>query len=158
MKMLKPVVYGYFDDVPNKERLYTGKDSKVQQHQRDQCDMRMIMKNFLKTGEITHINNRSMKFLDTTQATDYDRSLQILLDAEEAFYQLHVDVREKFHNDPREMMQFMNDPSNLDEAIKLGLAKRRKADIAEDSSKGHSETTSVSPVGEQGGGSPTSAA
>jgi phage internal scaffolding protein len=43
------------------------------------------------------------------------------MDAQYQFDQLPALIRDRFHNDPQEMLAFLNDPNNYDEAIKLGL-------------------------------------
>lgn len=124
-KKQQNVVYGYFDDVPHKEILNTGSESKVQHHQAETCDMKVILNKFLKTGDPVHLNQRQKRYLDCTLAQDYDQSLQTVIDAQEAFYSLPSKVRERFHNDPKEMLEFVNNKDNLDEAIELGLAERK---------------------------------
>lgn len=152
-------VYGYFDDVPDKERLHTGSESRVQQHHAEACDMKQILNNFMRTGEVPLSSNK-MQFIDATEATSYDESLQIVLDAQDTFAELPSKVRKKFNNDPRELLLFMDDPSNLEEARELGLAEPEP--IPEPRYVGepvHSlEINAGSPEGEQGGVIQTSVA
>lgn len=120
-------VYGYFDEVPDKEILHTGYESKVQQHMAADCDMKVIMERFLKTGTVPQISPERMSFIDATSAEDYDRSLQLVIDAESSFNDLPSKIRNKFDNDPSKFLSFMNDDKNLDEAVELGLVKRDKS-------------------------------
>lgn len=125
-------VYGYFDRVSVK--LDTGSDSFVQQHHAETCDMRVIISKFLKTGDQTVLNQRQKQYLDCTSASDYDTALQTVIDAQDAFYSLPAHVRERFNNDPSQLLEFVDNEDNLDEAIKLGLAERNDV-IASDQDK-----------------------
>lgn len=44
-------------------------------------------------------------------------------DAEDLFNQFPADIRTRFENDPVKMIEFLEDPKNLDEAIKMGFVK-----------------------------------
>lgn len=44
-------------------------------------------------------------------------------EAEDLFMQFPAQTRERFENDPVKFVEFMEDPNNFDEAVKLGLAK-----------------------------------
>ena len=45
--------------------------------------------------------------------------------AEEAFNAMPAEVRDRFQNDPGRFLEFANDASNYDEALKMGLAIKR---------------------------------
>ena len=45
--------------------------------------------------------------------------------AAEAFAAMPADVRDRFQNDPGRFLEFANDASNYDEALKMGLAIKR---------------------------------
>lgn len=143
MKKQIPKVYGYFDTP--RVVVHTGTDSKVQQHQADDCDMKTIINRFLKTGEITHISNQRMQFLDVTHSTDYDKSLQIVLDAQDTFFELPSNLRSRFNNDPSQFLKFMDDPNNKEEAIEMGLAQRPPQKMASKNDTGSSKN----PVGDE---------
>lgn len=46
-------------------------------------------------------------------------------EAQELFLQYPADLRERFDNDPVRLVEFLEDPGNLDEAVKLGLVEKR---------------------------------
>lgn len=141
MKKVKSpnVVYGYFDSP--RAVVHTGSESKVQQHQADDCDMKTIISRFLKTGEITHISPQKMQFLDATSASSYDQSLQLVLDAQDTFHELPSHLRSRFENDPRQFLNFMDDPTNLDEAVELGLVQRSPQKTAHQNEMDSSKTS-----------------
>lgn len=95
--------------------------SRTQQQFKDEVNVNNIMKKYRKTGQITHLNNRTGKYADLSNAQDYFESIQTIRTASEAFDQLPSELRKRFHNEPAEMLQFINDPKNYDEGVKLGL-------------------------------------
>lgn len=81
------------------------------------------MKKYHSSGMITHINRRKGQYLDVSQLKDYQSSLQTVIDAQESFMTLPSEVRKKFANNPQQLISFLADPKNTDEAISLGLKK-----------------------------------
>jgi len=95
--------------------------SKTQQQFKDEVNVNNIMKKYRATGTITHLNNKEGKFADISNAQDYLESIQTITTANEAFHQLPSEIRRRFHNDPAELLEFINDPNNHDEGVKLGI-------------------------------------
>lgn len=93
----------------------------TQQQFKDEVNINNIMKKYQRTGVITHLNNRQGKFADISNAPDYLEAQQIIVKADQAFDQLPSDIRQRFHNDPAEMLAFINNPKNHDEGVKLGI-------------------------------------
>lgn len=99
----------------------------AQQQFKDQCDVNQIMKKYLKTGTITHINNtRQGVYADLSQVPlDYQEALNTVIRAKDAFQEVPSHIRLRFQNDPGQMLRFLADPANQEEAIKLGLMVRK---------------------------------
>lgn len=95
--------------------------TKTQQQFKDQCDVNHIMKKYAKTGEITHLNIKKGQYLDMSDIPSYDDALNIVIKAQKAFDELPSGARKRFNNNPAEMLSFLQDEKNTDEAIKLGL-------------------------------------
>lgn len=87
----------------------------------DECDINVIMARFEKTGVLTSENAQSPRYGDFSDVIDYDESLRVVMEAEEAFMALPAKVRARFQNDPSEIIEFVRDPANLQEAVSLGL-------------------------------------
>lgn len=66
------------------------------------------------------------KFGDFTEAQElgFRGAMDRLKEATDAFNQLPATIRRRFGNDPGELMNFLADENNADEAIKLGLLKK----------------------------------
>lgn len=102
-------------------RIYSSGVSRTQQHMKDECDINKIMARVRRGSAITHINNRVPMYGDFTKMPSYKDALNVVINARNAFMALPALVRERFHNDPHELISFVQDPSNKDEAIRLGL-------------------------------------
>lgn len=100
--------------------------SRTKQEFRDECDINNILAQYRQTGMIRHISARAAQgaYMDLPDPVDFQMSTNIILEATSAFMTLPSKVRERFFNDPERFLQFMADPANQDEAIKLGLATR----------------------------------
>jgi Chlamydia-phage Chp2 scaffold (Chlamy_scaf). len=62
---------------------------------------------------------------DFDEVFDFQSAMNVLVQAERSFMGLPANVRKRFSNDPGQMMEFLNDSSNYDEAVKLGLVQAR---------------------------------
>lgn len=82
------------------------------------------MSRYKKTGILgdpATIGKRKAIFADCTELTDF-HSLQIkIANAKQGFMQLPSDLRARFDNEPYKLVSFLQDESNYDEAVKLGL-------------------------------------
>lgn len=87
----------------------------------DDCDINTIVQRFLKTGEVTHLNNFQGKYADVSEIKDLAESMVQVQYAKEAFMSLPSRIRNRFNNDPVELIDFLADSKNKDEAIQLGL-------------------------------------
>lgn len=96
-------------------------ESLTQQQFKDECNVNNIMAKYKKTGLLTHINRHQAQFGDFASIEDYQVSLHKLMQAQESFAQLPSEIRSKFLNDPANLIEFVSDPKNNEEAIKLGL-------------------------------------
>lgn len=99
--------------------------SRTKQSFVEECDINNILKQYQKTGQIRHITAQAEKgqYVDLPEPIDFQESLNTVMRAEEAFATLPAKLRNRFGNDPSEFLEFMGDPANQDEIIKLGLAK-----------------------------------
>lgn len=95
--------------------------SKTDQSQKQDCDVNYIVAKYRKTGQITHLAKRRGYYADVSTIPDLTEALSIVSTASDAFNALPSQLRKRFGNDPQEMIAFLQDPSNLEESIKLGL-------------------------------------
>lgn len=98
--------------------------TKTQQQFAAECDVNNIMKKYLQTGEIHHINRKTGVYADLSMITDYQDMLDTVLHAQSAFKELPAEVRKEFDNNPQKLIDFLGDEKNREKAIKLGLINK----------------------------------
>lgn len=94
--------------------------SLAQQQFRDECDINTIVKRFGLTGELPG-DFEMPQSGDFTGITNFQEAMNAVRNAEEMFMLVPADVRSRFANDAGRFVEFFNDASNRDEAMKLGL-------------------------------------
>ena len=132
MKRISPRVQ-YVDDKP----------SMTQQSFKDQCDIKKIIAKRQSLGIPLQIENDPFGGVvqDFSGSIDYRENLHKVMRAEQAFMALPAKLRQRFDNDPANLISFLEDDKNYDEAQKLGLLK---AD-AKQQGKNDDKTTNNSP-------------
>ena len=116
--------------------------TRTQQQFKDQCDVNQIMAKYKKTGSITHIRNaENGVYMDLAEIPDLLTAKIQLQQAELAFSQMPAKLRHQFQNDPIQLVSYLQDPKNHEEAIHLGLMVKRD----EPNSKPNDATTPPAP-------------
>lgn len=94
---------------------------KTHQSFRDECDINKVLERWMRSGALEHVQKRVPTWGDFTGAVDFKTAHDAVHEASEAFMTLGSDVRAKFANNPAELLAFLRDESNREEAIELGL-------------------------------------
>ena len=89
----------------------------------EESDINNIMKRYA-SGMPIPSGTRQPVFDDFSDVPDYAQAFEIVQRSEEAFAQLPSAVRERFANDPQQLLAFLQDGKNRDEAVKLGLIEK----------------------------------
>lgn len=107
-----------------KERILSevGARSRTRQSMKDECDVNRIVAKFKKTGLVNHFAKYGGQYMDCP-AVDFREALEMVATAETMFKELPSDARKRFDNDPARFLEFVQNPANLPEMRKLGLAK-----------------------------------
>lgn len=109
------------DDVDFDVKSEAGR-SKVKAAFAGECDINTIMRRALKTGVLPVDGlDRKPMFGDFSDIGDFHSVQNRLIACQESFLTLGADIRERFNNDPAQLLAFLSDVKNKDEAIKLGL-------------------------------------
>lgn len=95
----------------------------TKQSHKDECDIHNILRQYQRTGIINHINTNQPLYSDLPSNIDYQSSMNLLLEAQEAFASLPSKVREHFSNDPGRFLAAFNDPSQAETLRGFGLLK-----------------------------------
>lgn len=99
--------------------------SMTRQSEMEACDIHNVLKQFSQQGFEQLVREKAAQgqYADLPDELDYQQSLNTVLAAQASFATLPSQVRERFHNDPREFLEFIANPNNAEEAIRLGLAQ-----------------------------------
>lgn len=97
----------------------------TQQHFAESADINVLARRFgLDKGPIPPVALNPDYFGDLSDVPDLRTALDIINDAREKFNQLDPKLRGRFHNSMAELWDFIHDPDNADEAVRLGLLFR----------------------------------
>lgn len=120
---MKTKVYTPFD-LPEGDTIDCSNDPPItKQAFADECDINNIMARYEATGYLDPdaFQQREAVYGDFADGFDFTSMQETLLNARSAFEALPARIRSRFHNDPAELLDFVHNPENHDEAIKLGL-------------------------------------
>jgi phage internal scaffolding protein len=93
---------------------------KTQQHQKDECDINKIIKRYDKHGVITHLTRNKPRFIDVGEV-EFQDAMNLVVDAQEMFNELPAETRNRFANSPGNLLGFIQDENNYEEAKKYDL-------------------------------------
>lgn len=96
--------------------------SKAIQSEKDSSDINFIVERFGIT-QMVPIGPKLPEYGDFDEINDYQSALNAVRVAGEEFMQLPAKLRSRFDNDPQKLLEFLDNPENKDEAVKLGLTK-----------------------------------
>ena len=99
--------------------------TKTQQQFEEECNINNIVKRYKQTGIVTHLAHELPAYGDFSEVPDYQTAFDIVVTAQDNFMRLPADLRKRFDNDPAQMLEFLQDESNYEEAVKLGLLARK---------------------------------
>lgn len=149
-----PKFYTKFNTPPKDGVKYDESEGRTLQQFKDECDINLTVKKygdpnaFIQAMRIQNaIANQTSKpmYGDFSELPDLQEAMNAVREAEAMFMDLPAEVRERFGNDPVKLIQFVQNPDNLDEAEKLGLVPKR----AESGVETMANTPSATPVAEE---------
>lgn len=119
----------------------------AQQQFKDDCDINSIMRKFQVTGAIDHVAAHQPNYGMATPV-DLHQAMNLITRAEQMFADLPSSLRRRFNGNPTEMLEFVQNPANADEARELGLALSDKAaaEAAAIASQAPAEPAPTNPV------------
>jgi len=99
--------------------------SLAQQQFKDECDINNILRQFNITGQLPDAP-LSPKYGDFTGISDYKTALDRVIAADEEFMNLPATIRARFDNDAANLIAFLDQEENREEAVKLGLLEPKE--------------------------------
>ena len=136
MRVFDEVFRSAYRNPPDRLSLTFSQPSLTQQHFKDECDINNIFNRYRETGFLTDPLARpteQLQYGDFSTPFDYMAAMNTVVRANEAFADLPSHLRKRFNNDPAELLAFVSDESNVDEAVKLGLMEKRPSAVEQPS-------------------------
>lgn len=91
------------------------------QADRDDADINKVIARFQKSGQVAPVLRGEPFYGDVSEFGDLAESYMKIQDAERLFMGFPAEVRERFENDPVQLVDFLADEGNRKEAEELGL-------------------------------------
>lgn len=98
---------------------------RTKQSFREKVNINSIVAKHRRTGMIEHLNSKKPFYGDVTNISSYKESLETVIIAQDLFNKMSPDIRQRFKNDPNEMITFLNDPKNHEEALELKMINKQ---------------------------------
>lgn len=98
--------------------------SMTKQSFKDEADINVIMRRYEASGILPGSERMAdARYMDVTGA-DFEAAMIVVASAKTAFAEMPAKLRDRFGNDPAELLAFLENPKNLEEARELGLVER----------------------------------
>lgn len=107
----------------NRVTLDCGTEQITKQSHKAECDIHNILKQYQRTGIITHVQNARPTYTDLPSDMDYQNALNTMIAAEAAFNDLPARVRANWNNDPAAFLAAFSDPDQEAKLRDYGLLK-----------------------------------
>lgn len=99
--------------------------SLTQKHQAAETDINVIVKRFGVTGMLPQrLNALNLEAFD--DIFDFQTAMNAVTEAQKAFELVPAEIRGRFQNDPQKFVEFVSNPANSDELIRMKLANVRE--------------------------------
>ena len=108
-------------------------ESLTQQHFKEECDIINIIKRHDRNGIIEHVQRGQARYGDFSEVKDYREALDLVQNAQEEFMNIPSDIRKQFDNNPGKFYEFVSNPDNKDELIKMGFIQQSQQAVAKSS-------------------------
>lgn len=99
--------------------------SMTKQAFKDECDINQILRKVQKTGMIEHLAEGEPFYGDVSDIVDYKEALNVVANANDLFMKMSPEIRERFSNDPAQLIEFLDNKENLEEAVELGICVKQ---------------------------------
>lgn len=103
-------------------------------------DLTTILRKHL-SGQVVPTMRGTARYGDFSNIGTYQDAMEVVLKADNAFYELPSAVRKRFDNDPAKLLDFLQDNNNLDEAVKLGLIDKPVTPVVDNNIPQNTEVT-----------------
>lgn len=123
-------IYTQYDPPPD-EGINDFGPSLARQEFAEESDINNIIDQYETNGILPDTRPEGL-YADFTDPvlSNYQEAQNIVVGARELFERLPAKIRERFHNDAASLIEFVQDPDNRDEAIRLGIVNQPPNPVA----------------------------
>lgn len=114
-------------DPRQRVQVFFDPESKVEKSHRQRVNINSIMAK-INRGVMPPIKSGGL-YGDFSTVEDFHTSVQRVQDANNDFLALPSEIRKKFHQNPAELIEFLNNPDNYEKAVEYGLIDRKDVSI-----------------------------
>jgi hypothetical protein len=123
--------------------IHNPKDALTEQSHKNECDINLILAQFMETGLMPNMKNKNPQYGDVSEIDFQDIQNQ-LANAKTLFEELPEHVKEQFDNEPFKFLQFAENPENNQALVEMGLANAPKEERLAPSLEGEDEKETTS--------------
>lgn len=127
--MIKRVFFTQYTNVPPSVPEVNEHESMTWQHCKDECDILKIVKKPNLGVNPLQPPTTKPSFGDFSDSKSFQEAQNLLIEAQQQFADMPSAIRDRFNNDPYQMLQFVENPDNIDECIKLGIFEKKVEDL-----------------------------
>lgn len=98
--------------------------SMAKQSMKAETDINNIMRRYVATGFVSHVQNKTPVYMDVSDVRDYREAVERVRTTEVFFKGLPAKVRQEFNDDAAAFLDFMADPANALTAEEMGLVPK----------------------------------
>lgn len=95
--------------------------SRTQQQFAEECDVNVLVEKALKTGDYSAFQAPNWDDVDYSEVGEYADALNFVNSVNTDFAELPAALRARFNNNISDYADFVADPANMQECIRLGL-------------------------------------
>lgn len=121
---MKRVFYTQYTNVPGPKPENNNDPSMTWQHCKDECDILQIVKKPNLGVNPYDVPSRKPLYGDFDSSLSFQEAQNVIIKANEQFEELPSNIRDRFRNDPVNLLKFVEDPSNYEEGVKLGIYEK----------------------------------
>jgi len=99
---------------------------KTIQSVKDECDIKNIIRKHDAGELILNTQKAAAQYGDFSELNEFQESMNIIAKATQSFAQIPSEIRKRFGNDAGAFHEFVTNPENQDQMVKMGLAVHTK--------------------------------
>lgn len=119
----------HYAKIRKRTTINCGTKQKTDQSYKKMCDINSIVKNYQKTGILSHQRENLGRYIDNTKIPSLMDAQELLRHAKESFLALPSDIRKLMDHDPTKLVEFIQNPKNKQMLLDYGILEAKAVEI-----------------------------